>query len=49
MRPLWYIAALFVLLGIGNACRTPEQAVPDGCNRLASGLIHCQNPNTDSR
>ena len=41
MRPFWLIAGLFLLLGIGNACRIPAQAPTAGCLRFASGLLYC--------
>lgn len=41
MRPFWFIAALFVLIGIISVCRTPEAPPAPGCTRLASGLEHC--------
>lgn len=41
MRTLWLIAGVFVALGIGNACRTPDTAPSAGCIQLASGLQHC--------
>lgn len=44
MRPFWLITALFLLLGIASACRTPEAPPGAGCTRLASGLEHCPSP-----
>jgi hypothetical protein len=41
MRPFWLIACLFLLIGIGGACRTPDEAPAAGCTRFASGLQHC--------
>lgn len=46
MRPLWFITLLFVLLGIANACRTPDLPPAAGCTRLASGLEHCPDSAT---
>jgi len=46
MRPFWLIAGLFLLLGLGSACRTPDLPPAPGCARLASGLAYCP-PSTE--
>lgn len=40
MRILYLTLAVFVLINLGAACRTPP-AVPADCERLAGGLVRC--------
>jgi hypothetical protein len=46
MRVIYLTLAVFVLIGIGAACRTPAP-LPDDCERLPGGLARCaaQHPN----
>jgi hypothetical protein len=43
MRPIWFVTALFLLLGIVGVCRSPDAPPASGCTRLAGGLEHCPN------
>lgn len=40
MRIVYLTLGVFILLNIGAICRTP-QAVPENCEPVSGGLIHC--------
>ena len=41
MRVLYLVLLFFILLNIGAVCRTPSTAIPEHCEAVASGLLHC--------
>jgi hypothetical protein len=46
MRIVYLTLAVFVLINVGAACRTPP-ALPGDCERVAGGLVRCA-PDTGS-